>query len=414
MYWYEPFRRYFDASERQRARRDEYRRAARLAQLTDVRSSFGPDEGGVELVGAKGGFRIRLAAGHTESPTVVTVAGALPMDVHIECTVVGNAYRNLGQSGGGGDARSDAQMQRLLAAALCGLILTEDGEVGPLTSIAVQRGELAVELPDLQTQLAPATMLAPQHPLAALLDGLVALAGQLRVPGAVPRALRALLHHADLHVQVESAVALGAETHGLLRGLLARPELGDADSLRLARVLERELNVDEALELLRRSQERRRRGTAAVALEALSRQRDIRVVPAVIGVVEGHDSVLAPAAARSLRRCAQAVPGQQPAIESALLRALETGDHRLKTAVAEALEHAGSIDAVPRLRALIGKRFDEAFDRAAANAIAMIQVRAAGAAPGQLTLATERSAGQLSLPDGAAGQLSVPTDHESS
>jgi hypothetical protein len=94
------------------------------------------------------------------------------------------------------------------------------------------------------------------------------------------------------------------------------------------------------------------------------------------------------------------------ASEEVLLQALGSGDPAVAEAAARALGKAGTAAAVAPLRAKASSLLPNPLRAAARQAIAEIQARLTGAAPGQLSLAAGE-AGALSLAAGEAGELSL-------
>lgn len=92
--------------------------------------------------------------------------------------------------------------------------------------------------------------------------------------------------------------------------------------------------------------------------------------------------------------------------EELLLRALGSDDPPTAVAAAEALGRAGTAAAVAPLRTEASALLPNPLQRAARQAIAAIQSRLSGAAPGQLSLTTGE-AGALSLASDEAGELSL-------
>lgn len=79
----------------------------------------------------------------------------------------------------------------------------------------------------------------------------------------------------------------------------------------------------------------------------------------------------------------------------------------MRVAAAEALAGVGTVDAVVPLRQAVGDHpLDLGLRRAALGAIAAIQARLSGAAPGQLGLA-DGEAGTLSLAGSQAGDVAL-------
>jgi hypothetical protein len=94
-----------------------------------------------------------------------------------------------------------------------------------------------------------------------------------------------------------------------------------------------------------------------------------------------------------------------------MLEALRSEDAEVAVAAARALGRAGTVASVPPLREAMQRRGE--LRSAARQAIAGIQARLTGAAPGQLSLA-RGDAGALSLADGAGepGRLSLAEEAE--
>jgi HEAT repeat protein len=91
--------------------------------------------------------------------------------------------------------------------------------------------------------------------------------------------------------------------------------------------------------------------------------------------------------------------------EGLLIEALRSGDPQVTLEAARALGRVGTVSAVSALHEAMAPRGD-LVRSAGRQAIAEIQARLTGAAPGQLTLAGGE-AGALSLADGEPGRLSL-------
>jgi hypothetical protein len=120
-------------------------------------------------------------------------------------------------------------------------------------------------------------------------------------------------------------------------------------------------------------------------------------------VLAAADQELALAATRALAT----VSGE--AAEAALIRALSRSELDVRVAAAEALGAVGTIAAVaPLRRTLASPVTGRGLGRTVRRAIATIQARVPGAAPGNVSLA-EGETGQLSYPqDDRSGSLSFP------
>jgi hypothetical protein len=291
----------------------------------------------------------------------------------------------------------------------------------------------------------------PSHPAqnhaAAALPGLLDLARRLARPQDIPARLarnladdphpgvrlsnlRALLEAYRRHPRTREALqaALGDANRGVR--LLAAVELQardtlleiardedapDAQAARAVQALGGGLGSEPLVEVLGVALRRRRVATARACLEHLGRAGDPEAVALLGKVLAVEKDELAEAAADALGRT------RAPAAEGLLLSALagakldhheRTGDAHVLVAVAEALGRLGSAAAVPPLRAAAERVRDGGFVRAARQAVAHIQARLQGAAPGQLSLAGG-GAGQVSLTeDEAHGRVSLPDETE--
>lgn len=143
--------------------------------------------------------------------------------------------------------------------------------------------------------------------------------------------------------------------------------------------------------------------SARVCLAALGRHG---AVEKLTQVLESYPE-LAPAAAEALGETGS------PAAEPPLIAALQRDDPALRVVAANALGRVGSAAAVLPLKEMADQFLLGETRRAARQAIAEIQSRVRGAAPGQLSLAGG-DAGQLSLADDPAGQLSLPPEERPS
>lgn len=193
-------------------------------------------------------------------------------------------------------------------------------------------------------------------------------------PGAGPtrEATLGASRDADPAVRLEAALSLGEEGIGLLRALATGGEVPEEAAARAVVALGERLEASEALALLS-------------------------------GALDSGKPLLARAALRAAAREEATEAG-----EALLLRALAHEDETLRVAAAEALGRAASPRAVVPLRESASAHpFDAALRRAARQAIAAIQARVEGGAPGQLSLAGDE-AGRLSLAtEDVAGRLSL-------
>jgi hypothetical protein len=209
-------------------------------------------------------------------------------------------------------------------------------------------------------------------------------------------ALRTACSDPSAEMRLRAAGALGPEGIEILTRLAEGPASDDVAAARAVYALGRRLPLERLATLLERSLRSRRLSTARACLEGLAHLGDEGVarVVKVLGVEAGE---LAVAAAQALAGSGSA------AVEAPLLAALERDVPGLRAAAALALGHIGSVASVlPLKEAMRVATGDRSFQRAARQAVAEIQARAAGATPGQLSLAGAGAGaeqGQLSIAD---------------
>jgi HEAT repeat protein len=303
----------------------------------------------------------------------------------------------------------------------------EDGPQELKVPVGYERGELQIEirghsvrataalLPEaLRGLLEAARRLSPPEDLPARLrDNLarepVALVRLRTVitligehPGLPPteEALRAAVRDPDDEIRLQAATALGAEGREVLLDLASSVTADDSRSARAVRALGQGLPRHREKDLLQRALRGRRLETARACLETLGGRADTEAVDALAAVMATEEDELAAAAAKALGETGL------PAAEGPLLAALDRGLPELRVAAARGLGKTGTVRAVPSLRKFSDVAGDGDLRTAARQAVAEIQSRASGAAPGQLSLA-QAEAGQLSLAADHAGRLSL-------
>jgi len=215
---------------------------------------------------------------------------------------------------------------------------------------------------------------------------------------ATREALIAAREDPDAEVRVRAGIALKADGRDVLLGVAGGEGAEDATSARAVEALGRSLTLAQTAELLENALRTERVATAKVCLGILGRHAGAQATGVLAKVLLVEKGELAEAAARAL-----AATGDASA-EAPLLRALAEGAPALQQAAAEALGRVGSAAAVPPLRAAESQ--DAALRGAARQAVAEIQSRLVGAAPGQLSLAGGE-AGQLSIAEDEVGHLSL-------
>lgn len=213
-----------------------------------------------------------------------------------------------------------------------------------------------------------AANLALEGEAGARLADLLTLSREFPRHPATREALLAARGDSDEEMRLRAGIALGEEGRETLLDLVRDAGTGDACSARAAAALGEGLPPELASETLRRALGGAGRPQTAVAcLEAQGR----------LG---------------------------RPKDEGLLLEALGSGDPQVAVAAARALGRAGTVAAVVPLRE--AAEYGGERRRAARQAIAEIQARLQGAAPGQLTLASSGT-GALSLAEDEPGQLSL-------
>jgi hypothetical protein len=221
-------------------------------------------------------------------------------------------------------------------------------------------------------------------------------------------ALRSAIRDPRAKVRLQAALELGPEGRDVLLELAEKLEEDDV-SAQAVTALGSSLPLERLQSVLAGAQKQRRLETARACLEALGGLGGA-AVETLAQVAEQERFDLAAAAARALGATGD------PAAEPSLLAALERDSPELQTAAAEALGRVGYAAAVLPLQEAAERT--GALRKAAREAIAAIQARLEGAAPGQLTLTTTDAgqlslapeAGQLSLASDPAGRLSLPPE----
>lgn len=212
-------------------------------------------------------------------------------------------------------------------------------------------------------------------------------------------ALRDACRDASEVVRLFAATSLGTEGREVVRRLAAAAE-EDACAARAVVVLGAELSATEALDLLAGALRRRRFATAAACMDGLEGRGGADAVGALSRVLADEKGPVAVAAARGLRY--PALPGAEAVL---LQRGIGHAEPAVRLAAATALGSVGSVEAVLPLQALGGRNLGQ-LGHAVREAVAAIQSRLTGAAPGQLSVsALEGGAVSLS-PQG--GEVSLP------
>ena len=212
-------------------------------------------------------------------------------------------------------------------------------------------------------------------------------------------------------VRVRAAIELGDEGRDVVLRIAERSS-DDASCALAVSHLGSTLPLERVRDILARALRRGFLQMTRACLEVLGKSRDPAAFDVLAEVLTREKGELAAAAAETLGATGS------PAAEPALLLALQREEMDLRMAAANALGRIGSAVAVLPLREAAESVDDPDFGRTTRRAIAEIQSRLEGAAPGQLSLAgTEAGqlslaaeAGQLSLAQAEAGQLTLPPE----
>jgi hypothetical protein len=438
-----------------------WRDAARAAGLSRI------EEETTALTGWAGELRVRFARYEDASArgTRLTIAGGLPKELTIRPQSLGATVRGAHESEIGDAAFDraawvegppalaravlDAEARRALGALLTGRLeqpgrstfwafgQLENGvlrvdvpEVTPAATnerrtwfgvedegVARETGRHAVagrdRLPEaLQRVLALARRLAAPPDIKQRLaenlkreaDGgvrLQLLTTLRREFGDSPLAREALLaarEDPDAQVRLRAGIALGPEGTDVLIHLADGEGADDATTEKAVAALGERLPVSQAVSILRGALRTRRTATARACIGLLGARGGARGAAMLAKVLAVEKPELAAVAAAALGEA------QQPSAEGPLLAALDNPSPSVRIAAAQALGRAGTVAAIARLKRAEAE--DPPLRAAARQAIAGIQSRLPGAAPGQLSLAGGE-AGQLSLAAGEGGQLSL-------
>ena len=239
-------------------------------------------------------------------------------------------------------------------------------------------------------------------------QGLTTLAREHPGDAATREALLAARADPDAEVRLRAATLLGPEGRDVVLAIARGEGAPDETTARAVAALAGDLSADEASALLRSALRTRREASALACLRVLGRRGGPAAVKAVAKVLAVETGLrrlprraLATAAAKALGDT------RDPSAEAPLLAALGSPSTIVRVAVAQALGRVGTTAAVLPLKELEAR--DASCRAAARQAVAEIQSRLTGAAPGQLSLAAGES-GQLSLAEGERGELSLAGD----
>jgi hypothetical protein len=225
-----------------------------------------------------------------------------------------------------------------------------------------------------------------------------------------PRAREALekaaREDASEEIRLRAALAVGTQGWNSLLAIASNMHSDDLHAARAIAGLGHHLSTEQALGILAEARRAGRLATAQACLERLSRRGGAEMIALLADILNSEGDALAAVAARAL-----AATGE-PAAEAPLIDALERHfSAELLEVVARELGRIGTAAAVVPLRQASDRERDGHFRRAARHAIAEIQARLRGAAPGQLSLAAGE-AGQVTLTEDDAARGRVSLDDE--
>jgi hypothetical protein len=231
----------------------------------------------------------------------------------------------------------------------------------------------------------------------ACLDELLSVCPQ---HAATAAALAQACRDVDPGLRLRAAAASGEAGRATLVALSRDAGLPDELCAQAVAALDTCLGLDEA-----------RAGMASAW--AADRDATLRAYTLRLGS-SGEPSALAPLlellrleeGSRAVLACEALARLGAPAAEPRLIDALRRREEAVAAAAARALGALGTIDAVGRLRELEEVARERTTRAAAREAVAAVQARASGAAPGQLSLASPE-AGQLALGDDERGRVAL-------
>jgi hypothetical protein len=230
------------------------------------------------------------------------------------------------------------------------------------------------------------------------LQCLATLAREFANHPATGEALLAASEDPDAEVRLRAGIALGSKGRDVLLAIASGEGAEDATTERAVLALGFYITTDEVQGILRNALRTRREATARACLRALGQRRGSGVVATLVKVMAVEKPEMAAVAAEALGATGDA------SAEAPLVASLGSPHAPIRLAAARALGRVGTTAAVRPLKEREAR--DVALRAAARQAIAEIQSRAKGAAPGQLSL-TDGEPGRLSLASGEAGQLSL-------
>lgn len=209
------------------------------------------------------------------------------------------------------------------------------------------------------------------------------------------------LEDVDPDVRLLAGRFLGFEGHPTLLALAAGSGVPEPTAVAALDALGGAPSIEQLAAVLDRTAAAGRFLVARVAAAALGRCHARRVGTAIVAHLTSPDAALAAAVATAMGASGD------PSCATPLAVALGSPAGDVRVAAAEALAAVGSVDSVVPLRQAVGEHpLDLGLRRAALGAIAAIQARLTGAAPGQLDLADD-AAGALALAGPQAGEVTL-------
>jgi HEAT repeat protein len=411
------------AAGARRRRRLAWQQAAVAAGLTGIE-----DEGPARVVARAGLLNVTLEAYHLQLDrgTRIVVGGLDLAQAPWELALHPAGPRGRGRGTDGprtGDSRFDEAVHvegapelvhGLLDAPTRRLVL---GLTRAGARLALENGQLRMEVPEEH----------PGHRSAALLPELVELGKRLRrlspeelaermaasaasdpdprvreqsllaLRHSFPRrpgtstTLRGALQDPDPAVRLQAALVLGEDGRSTLVDLATREGVRDEAAARAIHAAGGHLAAETVQRRLAAALANGFPAVARACIEWLGVRGGAEAVPTLAAVLRSGDGEVAALAAQALSAAGGA------AAEAPLIEAVGAGGGHAKTlAAAQALGRVGSAAAVMPLRDAAARLEDGDVGRAVRRAVAEIQARLEGAAPGQLSLSAGGT-GQLSL-----------------
>ncbi|MGV8041999.1 MAG: HEAT repeat domain-containing protein [Thermoanaerobaculaceae bacterium] len=219
-------------------------------------------------------------------------------------------------------------------------------------------------------------------------------------------AMRRALADDDPSIRLMAARFLGAEGSATLMALAGDPGVPQELAVAAVESLPEGVDLASLAPILDAAATAGRGKVACAAAAALGHLQNPEAGAVLAPHLASPDRAIAAAAARAIGESGDT------SHTAALVTALAPGKGDLQVAAAEALARVGTVEAVAALHAAVAADpLDLGLRRAAAAAIAAIQSRLVGAAPGQLAVA-DGDRGSLSLASSGGGAVELAAEEE--